>query len=48
MVCKGEQGEEAVVNHYAVVDASKDEIVEGEPEKDCKQRKWSQELKSSC
>ena len=36
MVCKGEQGEEVVVNHYAVVDASKDEIVVGEPEKDCK------------
>ena len=36
VVCKGGQGgEEVVVNHYAVVDASKDEIEEGQPEQ-CK------------
>ena len=36
VVCKGEQGEEVVVNHYAVVDASKDEVFEGQPEENCK------------
>ena len=36
VVCKGGKGgEEVVVNHYAVVDASKDEIDEGKPEQ-CK------------
>ena len=37
VVCKGgEGGEEIVVNHYAVVDASKDEIDEDKPEQPCK------------
>ena len=34
VVCTGD-GEEVVVNHYSVVDESKDEVVEGQPE-ECK------------
>ena len=35
VVCKGD-GEEVVVNHYSVVDESKDEVEEGESEEPCK------------